>query len=93
MNVTVNLPAEIVERLKKRAADTGQTLEAYLEALLGTKTIDGVSLRDDELLDTEYMTECAKEADPTITIESVHEALAKIPGSMTEDFIAERDER
>lgn len=48
---------------------------------------------DDSWLDVEYMTACGKEADPSITLESVWQILAKIPGSLAEDIIAERDER
>ena len=93
MIVTVNLPAATVERLKERAARSGQSLEMYLETLLGNKTANVTPLAEDEILDTDYLAECAKEADPSITLESVHESLSKIPGSMTQDFIAERDER
>jgi hypothetical protein len=39
------------------------------------------------------MTACGKEADPSITLESVRQALAKISGSLADDVIAERDER
>ena len=92
MNVTVNLAPETVKRLKERAAQTGQSLEAYLETLAGSEATNSTCLAEDEILDTEYLAECAKEADPSITIESVHQALAKIPGSMTPDFIGERDE-
>lgn len=44
-------------------------------------------------LDTDYQAEC--EADPPDggTLEQVRAALAKVPGTMTADFIAERDER
>jgi hypothetical protein len=48
---------------------------------------------DEAWLDTEFHAACAAEADPSVTLEQVRAALAKIPGSMTEDFIAERDER
>jgi predicted DNA-binding antitoxin AbrB/MazE fold protein len=47
----------------------------------------------EELLDTAFIAACAKEADPTVTLEEVREALAAIPGSMTHDFVTERDER
>jgi hypothetical protein len=67
--------------------------DRYLATLLGSKASNGTPLAEDEILDTEYLAECAKEADPSITLESVHEALSKIPGSMTQDFLAERDER
>jgi flavin-dependent dehydrogenase/predicted DNA-binding antitoxin AbrB/MazE fold protein len=47
----------------------------------------------DGILDREYMEECRAYADDTVTLEEVRAALSKIPGSMTADFIAERDER
>jgi predicted DNA-binding antitoxin AbrB/MazE fold protein len=36
---------------------------------------------------------CKKEADESITLKQVQKALSKISGSLTADFIAERDER
>jgi predicted DNA-binding antitoxin AbrB/MazE fold protein len=44
-------------------------------------------------LDAEYMAGCAQEADEDVSLEEVRTALAKIPGSLTEDFIAEREDR
>ncbi len=44
-------------------------------------------------LDAECLAACAGEADDAVSLEEVRAALAKIPGSLTEDFIAERDER
>jgi hypothetical protein len=44
-------------------------------------------------LDAECLAACAGEADDAVSLEAVRAALAKIPGSMTEDFVAERDER
>ncbi len=48
---------------------------------------------DEELLDTEYIRYCEASADYSITLEEVRKALASIPGSMTDDFIAEREDR
>jgi predicted DNA-binding antitoxin AbrB/MazE fold protein len=48
---------------------------------------------EEEWLDTEFHASCAREADPSISLDAVRAALAKIRGPMTEDFIAERDER
>jgi predicted DNA-binding antitoxin AbrB/MazE fold protein len=48
---------------------------------------------EEEWLDLEFHASCAKEADPIISLEAVRAALAKIPGSMTDDFITERDDR
>jgi predicted DNA-binding antitoxin AbrB/MazE fold protein len=58
-----------------------------------TLTIASGPAPEEEWLDTEFHARCAAEADPTISLEAVRAALAPIAGSMTEDFIAERDER
>ena len=44
-------------------------------------------------LDTEYMEEARRDADDSITLESVRKALAKIPGSMSDLIISEREDR
>ena len=44
-------------------------------------------------VDTAYMAWCAREADDQVTLEAVRQALAPIPGSLTADVIAERDDR
>lgn len=43
--------------------------------------------------DEEYVPLVAAEADSTVTLEQVQQALSKIPGSLVEDFARERDER
>jgi predicted DNA-binding antitoxin AbrB/MazE fold protein len=48
---------------------------------------------DEELLDLAFVDSCIAEADDSVTLESVCAALSRIPGSMTADFVAERDER
>ena len=48
---------------------------------------------DEPWLDTEFHAACALDADPSVSLEEVRAVLAKIPGTMTADFIAERDER
>jgi hypothetical protein len=44
-------------------------------------------------LDPECLAACAEGADDTVSLEEVRAALAKIPGSLTADFIAEREDR
>ena len=44
-------------------------------------------------LDAECLAACAGEADDGVSLDEVRAALAKIAGSLTEDFIAEREER
>lgn len=41
----------------------------------------------------DYVPNILAEADPTVTLEQVQRALAKIPGSLVSDFSRERDER
>jgi hypothetical protein len=48
---------------------------------------------DEELLDTDYIRYCEANADYSITLEEVRKALASIPGSMTDDFIEEREDK
>ncbi|MEX0714879.1 MAG: antitoxin family protein [Pirellulales bacterium] len=48
---------------------------------------------DESVLDTELIEAVRSEADPAITLEAVRNALASIPGTLTKDFEAERDER
>ena len=47
---------------------------------------------EEELLDVEWLQLYADEADETISLELVRKALSKIPGSLTADFIAERED-
>jgi len=59
-----------------------------------TLTIEnGSGPPESDLLDTELIEACAREADHSVSLEEVRSALANIPGTMTEDFVAERDER
>jgi predicted DNA-binding antitoxin AbrB/MazE fold protein len=44
-------------------------------------------------LDTDCLDASAAVADDSVSLEEVRAALAKIPGSLTADFIAEREER
>jgi hypothetical protein len=96
MTVTLNLSPETQRRLQALAAQAGQSVEEYLQQLVEARASgeNGVpSLAGAEAyLDHEFVRGCAAEADESVTLEDVRRALAKIPGSMTGDFIAERDE-
>lgn len=48
---------------------------------------------DAECLDTDFVRVCAAEADESVGLDIVRAALAKIPGSLTADFAAEREDR
>ena len=53
-----------------------------------------VSVADeDEWLDRDYIQWAASQVQGTVSLDDVCKALAKIPGSLTADFIAEREDR
>ena len=52
-----------------------------------------VSDQEGDWLDTAFLRYLEAEADESVTLEQVRSALAKIPGSMVEDFLRELDER
>ena len=47
----------------------------------------------EDLLDAEFLEACRAGADPSVSLQAVRDVLAKIPGSLTDDIRAERDER
>ena len=47
---------------------------------------------EDDWADAAFLRYLEAEADDSVTLEQVRSALAKIPGSLTEDFRRERDE-
>jgi predicted DNA-binding antitoxin AbrB/MazE fold protein len=55
-------------------------------------TVQSVQAAEDELLDQEFLAYCETQADDAVSLEAVRQALAKIPGSLTGDIRADRDE-
>jgi hypothetical protein len=47
----------------------------------------------EDWLDWECINQAVKEADPNVTLEEVRQILAKIPGSLAEAVIEDREER
>ncbi len=58
-----------------------------LRRLVGADGIPAVGLDD------EYHAECEADATPDVSLAEVRAALAVLPGDLTADFAAERDER
>lgn len=86
--------------------DMSQLVKAiYKNGVL--EPLDPLDLKDDDLvtlsiervaengqkLDDEFVPFIVEDGDPNITWEQVQAVLAKLPGSLTEDFDRERDER
>ncbi|MBL8190547.1 MAG: hypothetical protein JNK38_21190 [Acidobacteria bacterium] len=98
MSATITIPAELEQQMIGKARASGQQLEEFVLNTLrkavatpSQPTANGAT--DDSWLDVDYMTACAKEADPSVTLDSVRQILAKLSGSLADDIIAERDER
>jgi hypothetical protein len=47
----------------------------------------------DRLVDSDYLADCEADTSPEVAQADVRAGLASIPGNMTADFAAERDER
>jgi predicted DNA-binding antitoxin AbrB/MazE fold protein len=56
-------------------------------------TVTVTDHEDGDWLDSAYLRYLETQADESVTLEEVRAALAKIPGSMVEDFRRERDDR
>lgn len=53
----------------------------------------GLPPRVERLLDTEFLAECEADTSPDVPLAEVRAGLASIPGDMTADFAAEREDR
>jgi predicted DNA-binding antitoxin AbrB/MazE fold protein len=62
------------------------------QELVNVTVSDGATIAD-ELVDSEFLADCQALADDSVTLEQVRAALAKIPGSMAEQIIRDRDDR
>ena len=56
-------------------------------------SIEKLAKNGEEFDEDEYLPFIAEDGDPNLTWEDVRAVLAKLPGSLTEDFDRERDER
>lgn len=93
MSITITLPADIEQQILGKAAESKKPIEEITINLIVQGLQRQQTKKKDSFLDEEYMDACAKEADPSVTLESVRQILAKLPGSISDDIIAERDER
>jgi len=57
------------------------------------RVIVTISEPEEDWLDTEFMDSCATEVREHVSLETVHQVLAKIPDSLADVIVAERDGR
>jgi predicted DNA-binding antitoxin AbrB/MazE fold protein len=55
-------------------------------------TVESIGAVDETLVDEAFLSYCQTQADDTVSLEAVRHALAKIPGSLSDEIRAERDE-
>jgi predicted DNA-binding antitoxin AbrB/MazE fold protein len=56
-------------------------------------TVQTACTDDDLLLDSDFLSYCETQADDSVSLEQVRQALAKIPGTLAHDVRADRDQR
>jgi predicted DNA-binding antitoxin AbrB/MazE fold protein len=56
-------------------------------------TVESATDAELSLLDSEFLSYCESQADDSISLEEVRQALAKIPSALADDIRADRDHR
>jgi hypothetical protein len=107
MTIHIELKPEEERALLERARQSGRDTEQYVQELVrdhiqaspevGARAQDfaGGTATLDDLIDHEFVADCARDTQgkDIPTIEEVRQMLSKIPGSLAEEIIAEREDR
>jgi hypothetical protein len=92
--IQINLPFEVLTGIVGQLGrEELLSLRSCLDNALSRHQETPEALAEEDWLDVEYMEEAAQQGDDRITLEEVRAAMAKIPDSLTADFIAAREER
>jgi hypothetical protein len=94
MSRTIELPDAIYVALDQAARASGTTPADWIAAHLSPANgADSATVSPDkDWLDRDYLKTYAQEGDESVSLESVRQAMAKIPGRLVDDIRAERDE-
>jgi hypothetical protein len=95
MSQTLDLPDAVFKALQEVAAANGTTPADWIAAQLPETTTakgSGASAKED-WVDRDFLKTYAQQADDSVSLEAVCNAMAKIPGRLADDIRAERDER
>jgi len=95
MSRAVRLADAVYAALEEAARASGKTPADWIAAHLPeTSADDGATTRSrDDWLDRDFLKTYAQEADDSVSLEAVRQAMAKTPGRLVDDIRAERDER
>lgn len=86
---TLTIPDDVHRELAARAAEQNTTPDELAARLLAAD----LGGRPESIFDTEYEAECAADTSPIPTLEEVREILSRIPGTLSADITADREER
>ena len=94
MSRTVQLPDAVYAALEQAARANGITAAEWIAAQVpGNGASNGeTAAAKQEWLDRDLLKIYAQEADDSVTLEEVRQAMARIPGRLADDIRAERDE-
>jgi len=95
MSHKLPLPDSVFRALEQAAKASGTTPADWIAAHLPeiSPTNEEALRFHDDWIDHDFLKTYASEADDSISLEVVRQAMAKIPGRLVDDIRAERDER
>jgi hypothetical protein len=95
MSRTLELPDRVYAALEAAARASSMTVADWIASRLSqTPTADESTISPkDDWLDRDFLSTYAQEADDSVSLDAVRQAMAKIPGRLADDIRAERDER
>ncbi len=95
MSQKLRLLDSVYQALQQAAKASGITPEDWIAAQLPeTDSVREPRLTtEDDWIDRDFLRTYALEADDSVSLEAVRQAMAKIPGRLADDIRAERDER
>jgi len=68
-------------------------LRPLVGKMVEIRVVEAAESAIDRLLDSDYHADCEADISPEVSLADVRARLASIPGNMSADFAAERDER
>jgi hypothetical protein len=93
MSQKLHLPDSVYNALQQVAKASGTSLADWITAHLPETGPTNEESLEGDWIDRDFLKTYALEADDSVSLEAVRQAMAKIPGRLVDDIRAERDER
>lgn len=92
--IQIRLPFEMLTAILNQLDEMElRAVQRYVEECLESKKERQFEKSDEDWLDEEFLEYAMQEADNTVSLQEVRKALSKIPGSLSADVIASREEQ